>query len=158
MGLISIIWNYFDEIPVEILTTFNQLSNIGRVDILALNELMPQFINDVYSIEEIKPEYVARKIDILSHLPKKAVLVIYHDLPGIDLQERPSDLSAIQFIKHQIRDLYDSAYQCAKHNPIIHTTDNWRQGELLEQLLVKYYRANEVSSVIDYRDWLSTKG
>ncbi len=144
MLFVSIIWNYFGKIPVEICQSLNNLSPIRSITVLHLGSHFRKFIEDVYSFNKIKQEYISKKVMDLETLPYRDVLIIHHELSEPELVYDSKEHSFFsmksRFLKDEIRARFNQAFNCIDNAPIIHSTDNERETLELTKTLRDYYK------------------
>jgi hypothetical protein len=151
MLFVSIIWNYFVTVPLGLCQYINKFSPIQRIIVLDVGSQLSQFVTDIYSCNTIKKEYVDRKIVDLKTLNSTTVMVLIHKISNPQIQFDQSlnkyYCSEIKNLKSQVRNRYNSKFNCLEKAPIIHSTDNDVETKKLLSILNRYFNSEIMTEI-----------
>ncbi len=151
MKFISIVWNYFDSIPFELIKYLNDISEIQNITLMKLDSDFARFVYDIYSIDGIKKEYITFKIEEMERLSSRDILIIYHKINVPYLyynKDKDCNISkVVELLKIDIRDKFNIVYNCTSSAPIIHSTDNDVETLSLSKIILKYGMNNYTESI-----------
>lgn len=143
MIFVSVIWNYFEEIPHNLIFDVADRTRVGSVELFRLNENLSRFIKRVYEIDNLDTNFIKLKIEALEKSRYRNVIVIIHEINSsnrfYDNDKKKYISKEAQIFKNELRKEFNVVYGCDENYPIIHTTDNeWEAQQM--KLLIQDFR------------------